>query len=399
MSIVRGNQKHSWFSRAERVPSLPFRVAFFLSKKLRQPAFDRVVVHLSVLLVCLATAGCQTPNVRPFHDATLGLYSAVRQAHNTTWARLDVYEAADSNGNRLARSDTNHPANRFSTGWVKRLQVMEAMVSYSESLANIVNSGEESRANAKAISDQAARLVEATPWGVYGAAASDIFQKAHGLAVSVAQYRSIAKAVGKADELVQKVAEAVGKDLESLEKILAALHDDQLMSIGGKYNHHRAYVNAVRAQRLDLEVELLKRRNAADGLRLALLESRAPLASNLTAEQRLAAQQKIVQARNKLDDALTDQKLVEETLRECDELLARVGDTESSYQNEVKTQQEVRQASSELVKATGEAVRQWASAHKDLKAAIEENRTPNVTLLVSSVSEIRETIRQLKSHE
>src|SRR5262245_39255386 len=127
-------------------------------------------------LLWLAAAGCHTPNVKPFGDAAAEMQSAVRQAYNTTWSRLDAYEALDkTTGGKIPRAASNHPANRFTNAWTLRLQVMEAMVSYSESLANIVAASETSAANARAISDQAAKLVEATPWGVYGEAAKSIF--------------------------------------------------------------------------------------------------------------------------------------------------------------------------------------------------------------------------------
>ena len=352
-----------------------------------------------LLLVFLGSTGCQTPNVKPFHDATVDVHSAVRQAYNTTWSQLDAYEALDGEGVPMDRSAPNHPANRFANGWAMRLKVMEAMVSYSESLANIVKSGEESQANAKAISDQAAKLVEATPWGVYGDAAKTIFQQVHGLAVSVAQYHSIAKAVGKADEPVQRVAEAMGKDLQSLEVVMGVLHEDQLASITTKYNHHRDYVNEVTARRMDFEGQLLKLRNAADGPRFKLLEARASLHSDLAGEELRKAQEKIDALTKKLDNAKADKTLAEDALKECDELLARVADTESAYQAEMKAARETRHASLELVKSTSEAIRLWAAAHSDLKSAIEEHRSPNVSLLISSGLEIRETIRQLKSHE
>ena len=365
----------------------------------RKAPFVFVAVAASLLLIVLGTTGCQTPNVKPFHEATVEVHSAVRQAYHTTWSQLDAYEAVNAEGSRLERSAAGHPANRFAKGWAMRLKVMAAMVSYSESLANIVKSGEESQANAKAISDQVAKLVESTPWGVYGDAAKSIFQQVHGLAVSVAQSHSIAKAVGKADEPVQRVAEAMGKDLESLEVVLQVLHEDQLASVGAKYNDHRAYVNEVSASRLDFEQRLLKLRKTADGPRLKLLEARASLSSGLTHEELQKAQEKVDTLTKKLDVAKADKNLAEDALKECDELLARVAATESAYQAEMKAAQETRQASLELVKGTSEAIRFWAAAHTDLKAAIEEHRSPNVSLLISSGLEIRETIRKLKSHE
>src|SRR6478672_13495974 len=104
-----------------------------------------LVTGLLLSAIGFCTSGCQTPNIKPFHDATVTMHSAVRQAYNTTWSRLDSYEAIDKSGAKITRSSTNHPANRFTNGWTTRLQVMESMVSYSESLANVVNSGESSK--------------------------------------------------------------------------------------------------------------------------------------------------------------------------------------------------------------------------------------------------------------
>ena len=339
-------------------------------------------------LLWLGATGCQTPNVKPFGDATADVHAAVRQAYTVTASRLDAYEAVDSDGNRVARSSTNHPAARFNNTWATRLRVMEAMVSYSDSLVNIVASGEQSKANAKAMSDQVAALVEATPWSAFGAAGNSIFQQVHGLAVSVAQYRSIAKAVNKADEAVQKAAEAIGKDMDSLAILFKALFDDQELSVVGmKYGKHRAYVNALTAKRGELENEMLRLRNSTDAPRIALLEARLSGKS----------QSDLDPLQKKLQDAQTNQKLVGGALAECDALLERVADTEKAYQMDLKALRSARQAALDLATATRESIRLWGLAHRDLKAAIEENRQPNVRLLVASALEIRATIQQLKN--
>jgi len=352
---------------------------------------------LGALAAVLGFTSCQTPNVQPFHEATTAFNAAVRQAYTVTWAQLDAYEAIDSEGGRTSRNATNHPAVRFEKGWAPRLQVMEGLVSYSESLANIVQSGEQSRANAKAISDQVLKLVEATPWSVYGAAANQIFQQVHGLAVSIAQYRSIAKAVAKADAAIQRVGEALGKDMQSVEVMLIALHDDQEEMLIRKYNHHRGYVTEVQSKRENFERELLKSRNATDSPRLELLRARALLLASTAEAEQTEARAKADSATKKLEEADRNKQLIQQALKECDDLLARVAETEAAYQAEKKSVQEARQASLELVKSTRDALRFWADAHTDLKSAIEENRQPNVQLLLTAATEIRETIRKLRN--
>lgn len=363
-----------------------------------KPSFCTALIPL----LWMVTTGCHTPNVKPFADATADLHSAVRQVYNTTWTQLDGFEAIDKDtGNKISRGSTNHFANRLTNGWAPRLQVMEAMVSYSESLVNIVNAGETSKANAKAISEQAAKLVEATPWGVYGDAAKSIFQQVHGLAVSVAQYRSISRAVEKADESVQRCAEAIGRDVESLGRMLGPLHEDQEAGIIRKFNNHRAYVNAVTDSKKEFENKLLQLRGVEDGGRLALLNARHALvtaiAERASGDTLGDLTNKLQAATAKFDQAEKNVKLISEAVSEYDRLLARVADQEKEFQTAIAANQELRRNSLALVTSTREAIRLWATVHKDLKTAIAEQREPNVRLLVSSALQIRETIQKLKN--
>jgi hypothetical protein len=349
----------------------------------------RRTVPLTLLpLLWLVTVGCQAPSVTPFGEATAQVHAAVRLAYHTTLSRLDVYEAVEKDtGQPIQRAAREHPANRFTNHWALRLQVLDAMVSYSESLVHIVGAGDTSKANARAISEQAAKLVEATPWAVYGDAAKSIFQTVHGLAVSVAQYRSIAQAVNKADEVVQRSAEAIGQDMDSLGRMLGALHEDQEAGIIAKYNHHRAYVNAVRASRSAVEDKVLQQRQKVEEARLGLLEAR--LAEN--------PRERLEDLAAKLQQKETNLKLVLAALQECDELRERVAAQERAFQSEMAASRELRRVSLDLVASTREAIRIWAAAHKDLRLAIAEKRQPNVQLLVSAALEIRETIQKMKN--
>jgi hypothetical protein len=358
----------------------------------------RLAIALAVV-AAVAVAGCQTPNVNPFHEATTQLHSAVHQAYHTTSAQLDTFDAVDGNGNSLRRTDTNHPANRFSHTWAPRLEVIDAMVAYSESLAHVVQSGQQSKANAQAISAKVTELVKATPWAVYGEAADSIFRQVHALAVSVAQYSALAKAVGKADEPIQRVAAAMDKDLESVRRILELMHEDHLALIGQKYNHHLSYMNEVAATRSALHDQMLKVGRSLDGARLKLLEARSALSSDVSDTQRTEAQKKIDALLNKLEAAEADHVLVDNGLEQCEGLLARVGATESAYQAELRAARDARHASLTLLTATRGGIRRWAGAHRDLKFAIEQNRQPNVSLLLASALEIRETVQKIKNHE
>ena len=169
--------------------------------------------------------------------------------------------------------------------------------------------------------------------------------------------------------------------------------------IGDKYNHHRSYVNEVTSRKRELEDRLLNLRQKADGPRLKLLEARAALAAESSEDQRRPAQAKVDALSQQLADAEASLDLVVSALKQCDELLKRVADTEAAYQSELKTARDLGQASLALTRSTRQGIRAWARAHRDLQAALEANRQPNIAMLVASARQIEEIIRKVKSYE
>jgi len=344
-------------------------------------------------LLIFAVKGCHTPNVQPFADATLDLNAAVRTGYRTTWAGLESYAALDKDtGQPIARSTTNHPAARFLIQMTNRLAVFDAMAAYSESLAHIVQSGDESRANAKAISEQVTKLTAATPWAAYGELGTSLFQEAHNLAVSVAQYHALSEAVNKADEVVQRSAGAIHKDVGSLGRMLASLYEDQEEAIITKYNHHRAIITDLIARREALENKVTALHRSVEDRRYQLLAVRLEIETDpARLEQHREALSKI---QVKLASAEEDLKLVLIALKESDGLMSRMADTQQAFESEQAALNERRRVSLQLTVVTEEAIRQWAAAHRDLKSAIEQQREPNMQLLVSSALEVRAIVKK-----
>ena len=112
---------------------------------------------VSVLIFSVMAVGCATPNVQPFADATVVLRRAVVEGGAVT---------ADSMA-RAARVNPNPSANNdveaFASVWQDRVKLMDVLVAYSDSIANIALAGRGAKQTAEALGDSVASLADLVP--------------------------------------------------------------------------------------------------------------------------------------------------------------------------------------------------------------------------------------------
>ena len=152
--------------------------------------------------------GCSLPNFKPFADATAELHTAVLET--------------DSNVRKtLIDAGAEHKAQELGKQLAVRITAMEAVVDYTDSLANIAEAGRTGGDNAGKLAGAVDGFLTALSASALPSNYVAMAKSLYGVVASVRAARSFSQAVEQADPAIQAMAEILIADFDALESLLA----------------------------------------------------------------------------------------------------------------------------------------------------------------------------------
>jgi hypothetical protein len=293
--------------------------------------------------------GCGTlPEARPFAEATNTL-SVTVVASGTA-----ITDSMDEAGSAVPGDAAEYQklAGTFGQAWRFRVEAAQAMVTYAESIADLVAAGTQGSETADAIANSLTALaavsgvpLAAPAVGVAGDAARLIVRN---IAI-VRASRSLEGAVASAQPGIDLVAGRIVDETEHLVRpILKNLYKNIASGIKSRYEADANFSAALHAKR-----EALRRAAIDDAANLPKLEE--------------------------LDHA---EATVAASLKEQDRQLDAAA---AAYK--VRLQ---------LLDGVSAATASWAQAHRDLAAAIRDKRKVDVTELLLTIQELRDLVKKVR---
>lgn len=320
---------------------------------------DRVMTtalrgHLATLVLTVGflwLAGCTTPDLKPFADASATLSSSVKVGGELAINPISTIPVW--NGDVfVSPRDPAHPYKSLEGEWEKRRKTMDAVLVYSASLQAISEAAAHRSDNATALVQSVQQLASSVPG--YGAAfdtAGKLVIKGIETTVEVKAWHDMRRAVASADPAIQMIAGSLQKDLSELANLMKAPLNDRITALGASL---RPVVR--------LETTLRERR---DTQRKTVAET----PTDATAGAELARLDSLYQT------ALAD--------------LTQMREERARTENSIKQGQEF------FANAVA-GVNAWADAHRGIVQAFQEKRMPNFTLLAARAQELREIVNELK---
>lgn len=315
-----------------------------------RPRKNLISAFILVVAVVFSVVGCTVPDLKPFSDATVALNAGVREGGDQIVQSMLAFPFK-KDGRMIPSSSKEHPAHQLRQLWRVRIQAMDALVLYSESLANIADAGYGARKNVAVFGQTVQSLGKYIPLASsYTGDVKVLIDTLITSGIEIQSYRSLQKAVQRAREPMGNLVELIGADLSDLIAI-----NKNLRSIGV----------ALLTKELDAELATYN-----DTLNLRKfwwdkLEDRSEEARALEMINQydtiLEVNRRNVETRSK---TLTDFKLKSDGL---EMLLVR----------------------------TKDAVGHWKKANDDLASALSDNRRPNIGLLVTRTMEIKQAVERL----
>ncbi len=297
--------------------------------------------------------GCASlPDLTPYRDATLQLRSTVLAGGSAVQSGLDAaagsYEAGDPAAMRIRES-----SQKFATDWKARVEAADALVAYTDAVADIARSATEGAEAARSLADSLGKLATGAgivlPASGTLAAATDAAAFIYGHIAAVRAAQSLDQALQAAQPAVDRVATLLAQDLQASEDILRVTHRLQRDALVLNYNEELGYLKTLVKERKEIY--------ARSGLRPE-------------DEQRL----------RKIGELYEVTRVWREPLEKA--------------RAEMESTLKVR---IELIKATQVAVAEWAAAHRAIAAAVREKRTVNVEALIQATLEARALVRRLRA--
>jgi len=314
------------------------------------PLTPRLLVGFAFALLL---AGCQTPDLKPFADASGALVSGINQGGDMAIAPL-AGQAVMINGVLVEPGAPDHPAAKLGALWTERRAAADALLAYSESLAAISDAAANRKANASTLVDSVRHLAAAVPGvNVSSNAAGDLVVFVLGAGIEVKAWHDMDAAVNSADPAIQAIAGVLKQDFAALAAELESVSLNQLMT---------ATTPALR------EVERLY----------------APVREKQKAQRLLLA------------NDLSNVSAAAELLR-LDSLRAGLEPDLTALQAEKRRLEDTRAAGRDFYAAAGGAIDAWAAAHHDLVSSFEEHRGPNLKLLAARAQELNALVKEFRS--
>jgi hypothetical protein len=317
----------------------------------------RTIYSLAVATLCSGLfLGCQTPDLKPFSDASATLSTSVKKGGElaiSPLAETPLWVQNSAGAFELVQpSSEAHPYKKLDEEWGVRRNAMDAVLVYSASLEAINQASTHRQENAQAVVGSVQRLAGAVPG--YGAAfdsAGKLVVSGLGMVVEVVAWHDMRRAVQSADPAIQLVARGLTNDLAGMLVLYKAPLKTQIARITDEMRPLVGYENALRTQR-DAQRESVETSvsDVAKGAELTRLDA-------LYAKAKVDLEQKRSQLAKIKGDIAQGQEFFNSTIL---------------------------------------AVNAWADAHAQLVIAFRENQQPNLALLAARAQEVKEIVDQFK---
>lgn len=388
------------------------------SRLLQRIQWATSLVGLMVGLVFLVGCSTTLPDVKPFADITGELQSGIVEVGELTVARLKEGEAL---AQKLGKPKPKWSA-EFQENWKNRVFAAQSMTTYSDSLAELVDAGNNSSAAAKELGDTVNGIAQLIPGGV-GVASTSVVALGVQVADTLAKYKaakSLDEAVTAGDPWIQDLADLLVDDLEDVENLYESSHevidDLRFENPGTEYSQHaRVVFNAeqlvinvfaasVPAGR-NIRVEELKK--DAKKTQTDLADATKKLKDSqiiLTDAERSDLRNNAIDMVSRLEEIQSE--LIEIVTHEADgiliaeEILANAQLAFKPYWEQHEAYLAEKNAFFDLTKQLRKTVLAWKKAHSDLAIAIENGRRPNLRALLAEAKKIHDLVLAIKEeHE
>jgi hypothetical protein len=293
---------------------------------------------LASAAIMFSVIACATPNLEPFADATSQLHTAVIQTD--TNLRLSLIEAGHK-----------EKAKEIGNQIRARITAMEAVVRYSDALANISDAGQRGGESAENLANALDGFLGAVSAPTMPASYVSIAKSASGIIASVRAAKSLAEATKHADPAIQGIAAIMIEDFDDLKKILI-----------------------VTEQELSTKIVKIKENNDVMSYCSGLEKRRRQLESEITPEN-------------------VDREKVKQ-LKEINELLELARDRYDPLKKELKDIEARNALQIQIVETSKKGLQQWAAIHQSLSQNIQRGLPPDSRLIASTAIQLRELIKK-----
>jgi hypothetical protein len=311
--------------------------AITISTSLRR----RLALSYVCCVAALILAGCSLPNLKPFADSTAQLHSAVVSSSETVPALL-------------REAGKEEEAARLNKALVVRVEAMNAVLKFTESLSHIAEAGESGQQTASKVADSVNSLLSTVKVSPLSGEAVAAVTLAYGIVAQVRAAKSFAEAVERADPAIQGVARILERDFQDTEDLLIQVREP------------------LRRQVLDRDeqtIELLDYRNALEKERRGL-EKQLKLKPN-SSDAQLQAKLQAVNER------------IKETADRYDKVKAEERDVVGRVDAQI-----------EITKKARQGVAEWAAVYAQLAGTVKSGLQPNTALLASITMQLRDLMQK-----
>ena len=295
---------------------------------------------VSTLFAC-AVLACALPDLKPFADATAQLHTSMV----ATNANVQL---------GLSEAGAGELAEAFRKELAVRIAAMEAVVVYTDALANISAAGQNGGGGAENLANSLNGFLGAISAPTMPSNYVAIAQSLFGIVATVRAENSLAQATEKADPAIQSIATTMTEDFHALENVLR-----------------------VSGRQIKTNLLLETSNNDIAGYRMALEKQRRQLETAMTMDR--------------FDSAQVDQ------LREINTLIEMTRDRYEPLMAKVKAIEDRTALQVRIVQNLRNGLEQWAGIHNSLAENLKRGLPPNVRLILATAIEIRELIKEENS--
>ena len=333
---------------------------------------------VAILAFGLAACGA-LPDVTPFAGATEDLRDAVVQVAPAVTA--EVQNVPNGENYVILIGDE----------WKTRVDSVNAMNNYSQSLVAIVGAGNEGSETAEKIGnsfgtmlEQAGKVLPAALSGITQIAenTTDAVQFLIKTYINIKAMSDLEEALDAAQPGINIFSKLLSQDLADLDGLVLdaqlAVENERLFAYNDKYGA----LKELEAQRTRLQTVYAK----AMAENIKHLEAMVEITINDTGGELKDSPFSKVRLKE-MSDAIVE---VDKLIKANDSWLVPL-------KAEVQKEQERVTAARQLIASTQNGVRQWAVAHANLVTAVREGRAPNFHNLVKTAVEIEDLVTKFRT--
>lgn len=336
----------------------------------------RLNISTLAAISAFGLAACGTlPDVTPFAGATEDLRDAVVQVAPAVTA--EVQNVPNGENYVILIGDA----------WKTRVDAINAMNNYSQSLVAIVGAGNEGSETAEKIGDSFGTMLEQAGKVLPGvtpiaANATDAVKFLIQTYINIKSMKDLENALDAAQPGINTFSKLLSQDLADLDGLVLDAHlaveNERLFAHNEKYGA----LKALEEQRTKLQTIYAK----AMAENTKHFEAMAEIIINDIGEELK-------------DPPFSKARLKEmsDAISEVDKLIIANDSWLVPIKNEVQKEQERVTATRQLIASAQNGVRQWAVAHANLVTAVQEGRAPNFHNLVKTAVEIEDLVTKFRT--